>query len=334
VDAALCRQNNLTKPAGSLGQLETIAIRLAGMQEREFPSAEKAWISVFAGDHGIAEEGVSAFPQAVTAEMVKNFASGGAAIAVLAKALEADLEIINLGTVEEVGDLPGVINNPLGRSTANFTQASAMTEEQFAAALNTGRTSVERAKAKNAEIFIGGEMGIGNTTAATALACALLDEAPEMLAGPGTGIDQDAVERKASLIKQALAFHRTRLAGPLEILRRLGGFEIAALTGAYIACAQQKVPVLVDGVISTCAALAADRILPGCRAWFLYGHASAEPMHQRLLSALKGRALIDLEMRLGEGSGAAVALPIVQLACTLHARMATFSEAGVSEKTT
>lgn len=330
--AARERQQSLTKPAGSLGELETIAIRLAAMQGRVLPCAQKVWISVFAGDHGVAEEGVSAFPQAVTAEMVKNFAAGGAAISVLAATLGARLEVINLGTVGEANGIPGVVDLSLGRGTANFTHEPAMTGEQLAAALAAGRASVERAGAHDVDLYIGGEMGIGNTTAATAMACALLGAEPEALAGPGTGIGQAGIARKASVVRSALTLHAGYLADTLEVLRRLGGFEIAALTGAYIACAQRGLPVLIDGAITTAAALAAERIRPGCSAWFLYAHTSAEPMHNRLLAALDARALIDLGLRLGEGSGAGVALPLIRLACTLHARMATFAEAEVSER--
>jgi nicotinate-nucleotide--dimethylbenzimidazole phosphoribosyltransferase len=330
-DAAHARQLCLTKPAGSLGALEIIATRLAAMQRRILPSADNAWISVFAADHGVAEEGVSAFPQAVTAEMVKNFARGGAAISVLAAMQGARLEVVNLGTVGDAHDIPGVVDAQLGRSTANFTREPAMTAEQLAAAFAAGRASVERAKAHGADIYIGGEMGIGNTTSATAIACALLDAAPEHLAGPGTGINQAGIQRKASVVRRALALHADHLANPVEVLRRLGGFEIVALTGAYIACAQAGLPALVDGAITTVAALAAERIRPGASAWFFYAHTSAEPMHRNLLAALKGHALLDLGMRLGEGSGAGVALPLIRLACTLHARMATFAEAGVSE---
>jgi nicotinate-nucleotide--dimethylbenzimidazole phosphoribosyltransferase len=330
-DAARARQLSLTKPAGSLGELETVAIRLATMQGRVMPSADNAWISVFAGDHGVGEEGVSAFPQAVTAEMVKNFARGGAAISVLAETLGARLEVVNLGTVGEARSIPSVIDIPLGRGTANFTTDAAMTREQLSSALAAGRASVERAKARGADIFIGGEMGIGNTTAATAMACALLDAEPEHLAGPGTGINQTGIAHKASVVRRALALHAEHLSDPIEVLRRLGGFEIAALSGAYIACAQAGLPALVDGAITTVAALAAERIRPGCSEWFLYAHTSAEPMHSTLLAALDGRALVNLGMRLGEGSGAGVALPLIRLACALHARMATFAEAGVSE---
>lgn len=330
--AARDRQAQLTKPPGALGELENVAIFLAAAQGRERPRADVVWISVFAGDHGIVEESVSAFPQAVTAEMVKNFSRGGAAISVLARALDARLEVIDLGTVVGLSGLPGVTHINLGMGTANFARTAAMSIEQCAQALEAGRQSVERAQREGADLFIGGEMGIGNTTSAAALACALLGELPKRLVGPGTGLDSAGVVRKAEVIAGALTVHRPHLDDPLEALRRLGGFEIAALTGAYLACAQLGLPVLVDGFIATVAALTAERLSPGTANWFLYAHGSAEPGHARLLEALQARPLLSLNMRLGEGSGAAVAVPLLRLACTLHDEMATFAEAAVSEK--
>jgi nicotinate-nucleotide--dimethylbenzimidazole phosphoribosyltransferase len=329
--AARARQAQLTKPPGALGELEVLAIRLAGMQGVGRPVLDQIWVTVFAGDHGVAAEGVSAFPQAVTAEMVKNFARGGAAISVAAKALGAHLEVVNLGTVAEVGALPGVLHLSLGFGTANMTQAPAMSAAQCAAALDAGRQSVERARQAGAQLFIGGEMGIANTTAATALACALLHATPQALAGPGTGLDSAGVAHKAAVIARALERHRAALGNPYEALCCLGGFEIAALVGAYLACARLGVAVLVDGFISTVAALVAERLCPGAAAWFIYAHTSAEPGHARILAALEAQPLLRLGMRLGEGSGAAIAVPLLRMACQLHAGMATFVEAGVSE---
>lgn len=330
--AAEARQAILTKPPGALGQLESLAIRLAALQGTEQPAVERVHIVVFAGDHGVAAEGISAFPQAVTGEMVRNFATGGAAISVLARTLGASLEVINLGTVNDPGPVDGVKNYALGAGTANLALEPAMTEQQVARALHAGRHAAERARLAKTQLFIGGEMGIGNTTAATALACALLDAAPALLAGPGTGLDASGVRHKAEVVQRALALHRDDIATPLEALRRLGGFEIAALAGAYIACAQMGVPVLVDGFISGSAALAATRMRPGVEQWLLFAHASAEPGHRVMLEALGAHALLDLGLRLGEGSGAATAVPLLRLACALHNQMATFAEAGVSEK--
>jgi nicotinate-nucleotide--dimethylbenzimidazole phosphoribosyltransferase len=329
-DLARARQAQLTKPPGALGELERIAVALAAMLGVERPRVDQVWIEVFAGDHGVAEEGVSAFPQAVTGEMVRNFARGGAAISVLARALGARLEVTNLGTVNDPGALPNVTALRLGAGTANFTRAAAMSEEQCAQALYAGRNSAERAKRNGAQLYVGGEMGIANTTSAAALACALLDERPARLAGPGTGVGAEGIARKIGAIERALTLHADHLRDPAQALRRVGGFEIAALAGAYLACAKLGVPVLVDGFISSAAALAAERLCPGTARWFLFGHASAEPGHARILAALHAEPLLRFGMRLGEGSGAAAAVPLLRLACALHNEMATFDEASVS----
>jgi len=327
------RQGELTKPPGALGRLEELAISLCAMQGYEYPEMERILVTVFAADHGIAREGVSAFPQAVTAEMIRNFARGGAAICVAAREIGARLEVVNLGTVSPLEGLEGVRDLPLGPGTASFVQGPAMTPEQLFAAMEAGRQSALVAKSMQADLFIGGEMGIGNTSAAAALACALLDRDAQSLAGPGTGLEAGGVKRKARIIARALDLHRPAFEqGPLEILRRLGGFEIAGLCGAYIACAQEGIAILVDGYISTAAALLAVRINPGVRNWMLFSHNSAEPGHRLMLEALKARPLLDLGMRLGEGSGAAVAVPLLRMACALHNEMATFAEAGVSGK--
>lgn len=338
-ESALARQGQLTKPPGALGRLESVAVQLAAMQGVERPQLERVQICIFAADHGIADEGVSAFPQAVTGEMVKNFACGGAAISVLAKTLEASLEVVNLGTVNDPGEWPAVVREVIAPMTANFATEAAMTRAQLNAAMQAGVDSVSRAA--GAQLFIGGEMGIANTTSASAIACALLQESPQLLAGPGTGLDSAGVAHKAQVIERALELHglfpsptEEEIDGnaALEILRCVGGFEIAALTGAYLTAAQRGIPVLVDGYITTVAALLAVRINPGVRDWLLFGHASAEPGHQRVLAALNAEPLLQLGMRLGEGSGAAVALPLLRLACALHNGMATFSEAAVSGK--
>jgi len=330
--AAQARQMQLTKPPGALGHLETIAIRLAAMQGTVMPSVDNVHITVFAGDHGVAARGVSAFPQAVTVEMLRNFSRGGAAINVLARSLGATLNVINLGTVSDPGSLDNVTERHLGAGTADFVEQAAMTEQQFYDALNTGRQAAERAALDKGHLFIGGEMGIGNTTSAAAIACALLGKDAAELSGPGTGLDNKGVSRKAKIIASALARHQLAADRPLDILRCLGGFEIVALTGSYLSCAHTGLPVLVDGFISSVAALAAVAISPDAADWFLYSHASAEPGHAHVMTALGAQPLLDLGMRLGEGSGAAVAVPLLRLACELHKGMATFAEAGVSEK--
>ena len=330
--AARERQQQLTKPAGSLGQLETLAIQLAGLQGCERPVLEHVAISLFAGDHGVVEEGVSAYPQAVTGEMLRNFVRGGAAISVLARQLDARLEVIDLGTAVPLEPLPGVLHLMVGAGTLNFAREPAMTAAQCLIALEAGRESVRRAQQAGSELFIGGEMGIGNTTCAAALACGLLGERAVSLVGPGTGLDARGVAHKAAVIERALALHGAHCAEPFEALCRLGGFEVAALAGAYLACAQKGIVALVDGFICSVAALCAVRFNPQCRDWLLFAHSGAEPGHQRVLRALEAQPLLDLGLRLGEGSGAALAVPLLRQACRLHAEMATFAEAAVSDR--
>jgi len=331
-EQAQARQQQLTKPAGSLGQLESVAVQLAGLQGQVKPSLEQVWISIFAGDHGVVAEGVSAFPQEVTGQMLHNFVNGGAAISVLARQLGASLEVVDLGTVTPSLSLPGVRHLNIGQGTANFVQGPAMTGAQGELALKGGRDSVRRAKAAGAQLFIGGEMGIGNTTAASALACALLDCPVTHLTGPGTGLNAAGVSHKAFVIERALTLHGAQRGDALQTLFNLGGFEIVALVGAYLACAQEGIAVLVDGFICSVAALVAVRLNPQCRPWLLFGHRGAEPGHRHVLETLNAEPLLDLGLRLGEGSGAALAVPLLRLACELHGQMATFAEAAVADR--
>lgn len=326
--AALARQQQLTKPPGSLGVLESCAIQLAALQRRDRPALDSVDIVVFAADHGVAAEGVSAFPQVVTGEMVRNFSGGGAAIAVLARELGASFQVVNMGTAGELPALPRVLDRRLAAGTRNFRQAAAMSAELCAQALATGAEIVEGLPGSS--LFIGGEMGIANTTAAAALACALSGASPEDMVGRGTGVDDAGMVLKASVIADALQLHAAQLDTPFGQLRCVGGFEIAALCGAYIRSAQRGIPVLVDGFICTVAALAALRLNPSIEPWLLYSHCSAERGHRRLIELLGARPLLDLDLRLGEGSGAALAVPLLRLACALHNGMASFESAGVS----
>ncbi|CAI3787839.1 Nicotinate-nucleotide--dimethylbenzimidazole phosphoribosyltransferase [Pseudomonas sp. MM227] len=329
---ALERQQQLTKPAGSLGALEQVAVQLAALQGRLKPSVEQVWISVFAADHGIVAEGVSPYPQEVTAQMVHNFVNGGAAISVLARRLQARLEVVDLGTATPLGDLPGVQHVRIAAGTRNFIDAPAMSVEQGTQALQAGRDSVLRAKASGTELFIGGEMGIGNTTSATALACASLACAVVDLAGPGTGLDAAGVTHKVQVIERALKAHAGLPDEPLQRLFCYGGFEVAALVGAYLACAQEGIVALVDGFICSVAALLAVQLNPSIRSWLLFAHNGAEPGHRHVLAALEAQPLLQLGLRLGEGSGAALAVPLLRLACDLHEQMATFAEAAVADR--
>ncbi|PPD31152.1 MAG: nicotinate-nucleotide--dimethylbenzimidazole phosphoribosyltransferase [Methylomonas sp.] len=326
---ALARQAQLTKPPGSLGMLETLAARLAAMQSRDQPRLDTIHVSIFAADHGIAAEGVSAFPQSVTAQMVKNFAAGGGAVNVLARHVKAQFEVVDVGLSEPV-DLPGVINNHAGFGTANFKHQKAINESEFYVSLAAGRAAVNRALAGQADLFIGGEMGIANTTSASAIAAALLSVPASQVTGAGTGLTDQQIIHKTDVIEQALQHHHKHLQDPVAILLALGGFEIVALVAAYVRAAQKGLPVLVDGFISSVAALAAVKINPGCADWFFYGHLSDEKGHKIVLDALTAEPILQLHLRLGEASGAVMAVPILQMACQLHNEMATFTQANIT----
>lgn len=330
-EAARQRQNQLTKPYGSLGRLEEMAIALAGMQNTATPSPDPIQVLQFLSDHGAVVEDISAFPQIVTVQMLRNMSNGGAPVTVMARALGVRLEITNVGTVGDPGELPNVRNERLGAGTGNIACEPAMTERQLVAGLNLGRAATERALAQGAKLLICGEMGIGSTTSATALACALLGESAATLTGPGTGLDVNGVARKTRVIDVALARHVTPDASPLELLQRLAGFDIVATVGAFITAAQHGLPMVVDGFIMSSAALAAVRLQPQVREWMLFATASAEPGHQRMMTALNAKPYLDFGLRLGEATGALAVVPLLRLACELHQHTATFAEAGVSQ---
>ncbi len=335
-------QSQLTKPPGSLGALEDIAIQFAAWQGTLAPKIDNPVIAIFAADHGIANENVSAFPQAVTTEMIRNFSNGGAAISVIAASLNIPLHVIDMGTInaEKIAaeKLKNVISKNIALGTKNFAVEPAMSVEQCHQALGAGAEFVTQAKINAVDVFIGGEMGIANTSSATAIASVLLNKPVSVLAGPGTGLDSDAVKNKAAVIQTAVDRHQDNFlnkAGKVDallVLQTVGGFEIAALTGAYLACAQNGIPVLVDGFICSVAALVVTQIAPEAIEWLCFTHQSAEPGHQLILDALKVKPLLNLNMRLGEASGAALALATIQLAINLHNNMATFEQAAVSNK--
>jgi nicotinate-nucleotide--dimethylbenzimidazole phosphoribosyltransferase len=321
------RQQQLTKPPGSLGVLEQLAIQFASWQARERPSLEQVGIRVFAADHGICAQGVSAFPAEVTVQMVQNFLAGGAAISVLSMALNADFAVVNMGTNTAIEDAPGLVNLALAPGTVDFSEQPAMSGELLTQCLEAGRAQVDTL---DCQLFIAGDMGIGNTTSAAAILAALLELDGAQVAGRGTGVDDVTMSRKAQLIDRALALHSTQLSTPIGVLQCLGGLEIAGMCGAMLRSAQRGIPVLLDGFIATAAALAASRINPGIQSWLLAGHRSAEDAHGLALDALRLEPLLDLGMRLGEGSGAAVAVSVIHNALTLHNEMATFADAGVA----
>ncbi|WP_284420666.1 MULTISPECIES: nicotinate-nucleotide--dimethylbenzimidazole phosphoribosyltransferase [unclassified Bradyrhizobium] len=329
-EVALARQAQLTKPLGALGRLEEVAVELAALQASDRPGAERVPVVLFAGDHGVAAQGVSAYPPEVTVQMMHNFAGGGAAISVLARSLGCPLEVVDVGTLADE-PVRGVVVDKPRRGTRDFSVEPALTPEEVAFACEAGRRAVARQADHAPELVIFGEMGIGNTTAAAALAAALLSCAPADIVGSGTGLDADGRARKAAVIADALARHGLSSgAAVADIMAAVGGLEIIAMAGAIIAAAQRRWPVLIDGFIVSVAALAAVRLNPSCRPWLLFSHRSAERGHAVVLEALGARALIDLDLRLGEASGAATALPIIRLACALHNGMATFAEAAVS----
>ncbi|MGY4290462.1 nicotinate-nucleotide--dimethylbenzimidazole phosphoribosyltransferase [Bradyrhizobium sp. LM2.7] len=329
--AAIARQAQLTKPIGALGRLEQLAIELAGLQATEHPRAARVPIIIFAGDHGIVAQGVSAYPQEVTIAMMANFASGGAAISVLARELGSGLEVIDAGTLAQEG-MAGAVTDKPRNGTRDFSAEAALEPAELAFAFEAGQRAVARAEASRPDLLIFGEMGIGNTTTSAAIAAGLLGVSAEEIAGSGTGVDAAGRTHKARVIDAAIARHGIAGASAEKILCAVGGLEIAAICGAIIAAAQARIPILIDGFIVSVAALAAVRLNPTCQPFLLASHQSAEQGHRLVLRALNVQPLISLDLRLGEGSGAAIALPLVRLACSLHNGMATFAQANVPDR--
>lgn len=325
------KQNQLTKPQGSLGLLEDIAVTISALQKTATPDIGQAQIIIYAADHGIAQENVSAFPQAVTAEMIKNFSAGGAAISVLSRQHKLPLNVINMGVVSELPVMNGVEHKPVASGTQSFLKQQAMDKEQLSRVFEVVKNKIDQLTQHNCRLLIPGEMGIANTTSATAMACALQGIEPEELTGKGTGLDESGLGHKIQIIKQALDFHKETSGSPLEILQTFGGFEIAALTATYIRCAQQGIICLVDGFICSVAALFAIRINQDCQPWLIFSHQSAEQGHKKILEVIQVKPLLQFNMRLGEGSGAALVYPLIQSACLLHNEMASFASASISE---
>ncbi|MBX3597280.1 MAG: nicotinate-nucleotide--dimethylbenzimidazole phosphoribosyltransferase [Rhizobiaceae bacterium] len=311
-DLAASRQNTLTKPQGSLGRLEELAIWLARWQGREKPRLDRIKIIVFAGSHGVTAQGVSAFPAEVTAQMVANFAAGGAAINQLARLANAELEVIPL---------------QIDKPTGDFTRTVAMSESEFLEAVNAGYNSV----GPDLDLVSLGEMGIGNTTTAAAIATALFGGDAQNWVGRGTGVDDAGLQRKAAAINAGIARHAGNLDDPLQVAARLGGRELAAMLGAALGARQHSIPLLLDGFVTTAAVAPLFKIARGSLNHAVAGHVSAEAGHRALLQALELSPLLDLGMRLGEGSGAAVAINLLHAAVACHNGMASFEQAGVSQ---
>ena len=332
-DAARARQLQLTKPPGSLGRLEDLACWFAARTANPVPAAPRCEIFVFAGDHGVAERGVSAFPQSVTGQMVVNFARGGAAINVLASLEDCPIEVVDVGVASSEPPPAGVRNERVRAGTRDLAATAAMTTDELRAALAVGERCARSAIERGARLLIAGDMGIANSTAAACLICAFTGATPEMVVGRGTGVDDAGLARKREVVQMALArVEKDGVREPARLLAELGGLEIAAIAGFYTESARRGVPVMLDGYISTAAALAAVAMEPAVADWMLASHRSAEAGHRIALEKLNLEPLLDLRLRLGEGTGAALTLPIVRAALALHAKMATFGEAGVAGK--
>jgi len=310
---ARAREATLTKPPGALGQLEMISEHMATWQGHYPPRADRVVVAVFAGNHGVVAQGVAAYPQAVTAQMVANFQSGGAAVNQICKAFDLGLKVFELALEQPTGDI---------------TQEAALSEKDCAATLAYGMEAI----AGGCDLLCIGEMGIGNTTIAAALAAGLFGGKGEDWVGPGTGVDAEGMKRKADAVNRAITLHHEHLKDPLEVLRRLGGRELAAMAGAILAARMQHVPVMIDGYVATAAAAVLFKADPTALDHCLFGHCSAETAHRKLLDTMGKKALLDLGMRLGEGSGAALAAGVVKAALACHNGMASFESAGVSNK--
>ena len=324
--------DHLTKPPGSLGRLEELARRYVAITGMVPPHIARKAVIVFAADHGVTAEGVSAYPQEVTGQMLLNFARGGAAINVLARQANARVVVVDMGIAEALpaGSAPEIRVHRIGAGTASFAHGPAMTHAQAAAALAVGAALAAELAGDGVGLIGIGDMGIGNTTASSALAAVFTGAPPEEVTGRGTGIDDETFRRKVDVIRRGLAVNRPDARDVVDALAKVGGFEIAGLAGVVLGAAAARVPVVVDGFITSVAALAAVRLAPPAAGYLIASHRSVEGGHRLVLQALGIKPLLDLELRLGEGSGAALAMPLIDAALAIAAEMATFESAGVS----
>lgn len=323
--------DDLTKPQGSLGRLEEIAMQYCLITQTAKPQPIKKKIFCFAGDHGVADEGVSAFPKEVTPQMVMNMLAGGAAINVLARHANADLAVIDMGVASSV-DIPGLIAHKIKNGTDNIAKGPAMSIEDATKAIEAGIALAETAADEGINLIGTGDMGIANTTPSTALYSAYLNIPVEDITGRGTGINDAALQHKIDIIKKALEVNKGLLTSPLNILAAVGGFEIAGICGLILGAASRNIPVVVDGFISTAAAVAAFQIKPEVRDYLFFSHMSQEKGHRVIMNNIGARPVLDLDLRLGEGTGAALAMTIIEASIKIYNEMATFSSAGVAEK--
>ena len=330
--AARARQANLTKPAGSLGRLEELAAQLAGIYGDPAPRIGRKGVILAASDHGVVAEGVSAYPQEVTPAMVLNFLTGGAAINVLARHANAEIVVVDAGVAADLPPHPALRSAKIGRGTANIAAGPAMSPPQAVECLETGIRAAQEQIDGGVTLLAGGDMGIGNTTPASAITAAVTGADPAAVTGRGTGLDDAGLARKTAVVERALAVNRPDPADGLDTLAKVGGFEIGVLAGVMLAAAAGRCPLVVDGFIAGSAALIAGVIAPAARPRFIAAHQSAEPGHRLALEWLGLPPLLDLGLRLGEGTGAALAMPIIEAAARCLSEMATFAEAGVAQK--
>ncbi|HEX9868880.1 MAG TPA: nicotinate-nucleotide--dimethylbenzimidazole phosphoribosyltransferase [Candidatus Tectomicrobia bacterium] len=328
--AATARWDTLTKPRGSLGRLEVLASRVAGITGQARPRLAERLVFVLAGDHGVTAEGVSAYPSDVTAQMLYNFARGGAAINVLARHVGARVIVVDMGVDAELPTLPGLVAKKLRRGTWNFAQQPAMTPYEALACVEIGIALAEAEVKARPSWVVTGDMGIGNTTASSAIIAAMTGTPVERVTGRGTGVSGAALAHKAAIIKEALDRHQPKSQDALDVLAKVGGFEIGGLAGIILGAAARRCPVVLDGLIASAAALLAVGLAPAVRDYLIAGHRSVEPGHTVALHALGLEPVLDLELRLGEGTGGVLALPVLEAACRLLDEMATFAEAGVA----
>lgn len=330
--AAEARQERLTKPPGALGRLEALSIQLAGITGQPRPRLTNKVVVVMAGDHGVTEEGVSAFPQSVTSQMVLNFLAGGAAINVLARQVGARVVVADLGVAARLPVRPDLYNAKVAMGTANMAQGPAMSREQALQAIALGAELISRELEKGLDMLGIGEMGIGNTTPAAAIASTLTGQDPAEIVGRGTGLSDGGLLHKIDVVRQALAINQPDANDALDILSKVGGFEIGGLVGAILATAANRRPIMVDGFIATAAAMIAVKLAPTVRPYLFAAHRSAEGGHGAMLAWLGLEPLLALDMRLGEGTGAVLGMQIADAACRLLDEMATFGEAGVDNR--
>ncbi len=331
LEQARARHNQLTKPLGSLGALEEVGIRLAAIYGIVKPKVTGRGVVIFAADHGVTQAGVSAYPKAVTEQMVLNFLRGGAAINALSQTHNVEMLIVDVGVDADFPEHPKLLKRKIARGTKNMLEAPAMTHEELNQALGVGIEAANFMIDKGVNLIAGGDMGIGNTTSATAMISVLTGLSPAELTGRGTGVDDEGLRRKIDVIEKVIELHEVKQEEPLELLRCVGGLELAALTGFYVASSERSVAVVLDGFVSHAAALVAVWLNPNVKEYLFASHTSQNEQHRKRFEMLGVKPVFNFTLRLGEGTGAVLAMPVIESAASILGSMATFAEAGVSE---